>query len=69
MEETKEKSIDLNLKVYKNMDFGKLWGGLSYRRSFDGAQYVDGNSVSDQRLQYFTPIVGFTPWDVKLHLQ
>jgi type IX secretion system PorP/SprF family membrane protein len=58
VEETKEKSIDLNLKVYKNVDFGKLWGGLSYRRSFDGAQYVNGNSVSDQRLQYITPIVG-----------
>ncbi|MCB0443300.1 MAG: type IX secretion system membrane protein PorP/SprF, partial [Flavobacterium sp.] len=38
--------------------FGKLWGGLSYRRSFDGAQYQDGSSVKDQRLQYFTPIVG-----------
>jgi type IX secretion system PorP/SprF family membrane protein len=58
VEDTKEKSIDLNLKVYKDLDFGKMWGGLSYRRSFDGAQYQDGNSVSDQRLQYFTPIVG-----------
>ena len=56
--QTKEKSIDLNLKVYKELDFGRLWGGLSYRRSLDGAQYVDGNSVSDQRLQYITPIVG-----------
>ncbi len=56
--ETKEKSIDLNLKVYKELDFGKLWGGISYRRSLDGAQFVDGNSVSDQRLQYITPIIG-----------
>lgn len=56
--QTKEKSVDLNLKVYKELDFGKLWGGLSYRRSLDGAQYVDGNSVSDQRLQYITPIIG-----------
>ncbi|MEZ0005273.1 type IX secretion system PorP/SprF family membrane protein [Flavobacterium sp. 28YEA47A] len=58
VDETKEKSIDINLKVYKDLDFGKLWGGLSYRRSFDGAQYLDGNSVSDQKLQYITPIVG-----------
>lgn len=62
VEETKEKSIDLNLKVYKNVDFGKIWGGLSYRRSFDGAQYTnpgDPNSrINDQRLQYFTPIIG-----------
>jgi len=58
VEQTKEKSIDINLKAYKDVDFGKIWGGLSYRRSFDGAQYVDGNSVSDQKLQYITPIVG-----------
>ena len=57
--ETKEKAIDLNLKVYKSLDFGKLWGGLSYRRSFDGAQYVsDSNSIEDQKLQWITPIVG-----------
>ncbi len=56
--ETEEKSIDLNLKVYKELDFGKLWGGVSYRRSLDGAQYVSGNSINDQKLQYITPIVG-----------
>jgi len=56
--ETEEKSIDLNLKVYKELDFGKLWGGLSYRRSLDGAQYVSGNSIEDQKLQYITPILG-----------
>lgn len=58
VEETKEKTIDFNLKAYKDLDFGKVWGGLSYRRSFDGAQYVDGSSVSDQKLQYFTPFIG-----------
>ena len=58
VDKTKEKTFDINLKVYKDMDFGKLWGGLSYRRSFDGAQFVADNSVSDQKLQYITPIVG-----------
>jgi type IX secretion system PorP/SprF family membrane protein len=58
VEQTKERSIDLNLKVYKNMDFGRLWGGLSYRRSFDGAEYFDGGNFGEQRLQYITPIVG-----------
>lgn len=58
VDQTKEKTIDLNLKLYKEFDFGKLWGGLSYRSSFDGAQFVDGSSVSDQRLQYVTPILG-----------
>lgn len=58
IDKTQEKSIDLNLKAYKQLDFGMLWGGLSYRRSFDGAQYLNGTSVSSQKLQYITPIVG-----------
>jgi len=55
---TKESSIDVNAKVYKTMDFGKVWGGLSYRRSLDGAEFLDGSGVSSQKLQYFTPFVG-----------
>jgi type IX secretion system PorP/SprF family membrane protein len=58
--ETKEKTIDINLKAYREMDFGRIWGGLSYRRGLEGAQYqrVEGGSINDQYLQYFTPIVG-----------
>jgi len=55
---TKESSIDINAKAYKNMDFGKLWGGLSYRRSLDGAEFLDGSGVSSQKLQYITPFIG-----------
>lgn len=55
---TQEKTVDLNLKAYKELDFGKLWGGLSYRRSLDGAEYVQGNGVASQKLQYVTPIIG-----------
>jgi len=58
VEKTKEKSFDLNFKAYKNMDFGTLWGGLSYRRSLDGAEYSDASGISKQKLQYITPIVG-----------
>ncbi|SEF71806.1 PorP/SprF family type IX secretion system membrane protein [Flavobacterium urumqiense] len=58
VDKTKEKSIDLNMKAYKDFNFGKLWGGLSYRRSFDSAEYTNGSGVSKQRLQYFTPIIG-----------
>lgn len=58
VEKTTEKSIDLNFKAYKNLDFGKVWAGLSYRRSFDGAEYFDGTTLSKQKLQYITPIVG-----------
>lgn len=55
---TEESSIDINAKVYRDTDFGKIWGGLSYRRSLDGAEFVDGSSVSSQKLQYITPVIG-----------
>lgn len=55
---TQESSIDINAKVYREVDFGKVWGGLSYRRSLDGAQFLEGNAVSSQKLQYFTPFIG-----------
>ncbi|WP_414000099.1 type IX secretion system membrane protein PorP/SprF [Flavobacterium sp. W1B] len=58
VDKTKEKSIDLNMKVYKSIDFGQLWAGLSYRRSFDGAQYLNGTTIDRQKLQYITPILG-----------
>ena len=52
--ETKESAIDLNMKVYKAMDFGRVWGALSYRRSFDSAEYSGGK----QNLQWISPIIG-----------
>ena len=57
-EATEEALFDLNMKVYKDMEFGTLWGGLSYRRSLDGAEFLDGSGVSSQKLQYFTPVIG-----------
>lgn len=55
---TQEKALDINAKVYKDVGFGTLWGGVSYRRSFDGAQFVQNGQFGEQRLQLFTPIVG-----------
>lgn len=55
---TKETFVDLNFKVYKKTYYGSLWGGLSYRRSFDGAEVIPGSGVSDQRLQYISPLLG-----------
>lgn len=55
---TKEAAFDFNAKAYKQMEFGKLWGGLSFRQSLDGAQFIDGSGVSDQKLQQITPILG-----------
>jgi type IX secretion system PorP/SprF family membrane protein len=57
-ERTKEQLIDINGKLYRAMDFGNLWGGLSYRRSFDGAEYLDGVEIKNQKLQYLTAILG-----------
>ncbi len=58
-EETSEASIDVNFKAYHDFDFGKLWGGLSYRRNFDGAEYTtNGTSVDSQKLQYVSPFIG-----------
>jgi len=57
-EETQESSIDANIKVYRSMEFGSIWGGLSYRRSLDGAEFVNGTQVDNQKLQYITPFVG-----------
>lgn len=57
-ERTGESAVDINFKAYRKMDFGNLWGGLSYRRNLDGAEYLDGTKVSTQKLQYFTPVLG-----------
>ena len=53
-----EQSIDLNMKVFRAMRFGRIWGGISYRRSFDGAEYLEGAEIKSQKLQYITPVLG-----------
>ena len=55
---TQESFMDYNLKAYRDFDFGSLYAGISYRRSFDGAEFTNGNSISSQKLQYFTPLIG-----------
>lgn len=55
---TKESFIDINFKSYKELDFGNVFAGISYRRSFDGAEFTTDSGVSSQKLQYFTPILG-----------
>lgn len=59
-EQTAERSIDANAKVYHSLEYGNIFGGLSYRTSFEGAEYTtSGNEVRSQRLQYLTPFAGF----------
>ena len=56
---TQEALLDVNGKVYKSVEFGSIWGGLSYRTSLDGAEYLtNNNTVSSQKLQQISPILG-----------
>lgn len=59
-DQTKESTIDANLKVYRRFgELATLWGGLSYRRSFDGAEFSQtGIEIESQKLQYITPFLG-----------
>lgn len=57
-ERTGEKAIDVNMRVFRTMDFGKIWGGISYRQSFDGSEYMNAQKVKKQNLKWISPIVG-----------
>ena len=51
-EDTGEKAVDVNLKGYRNFEFGQVWAGLSYRQGLD--------KVKDnlQNPRYLTPFAG-----------
>ena len=66
IDRTKEKLVDFNIKVHKELSVGTIWGGLSYRRSIEGAQFLTSAGVSSQKLQYITPILGFNYKNVML---
>lgn len=59
IDRTKEKLIDFNIKLHKELSIGTIWGGLSFRRSFEGAQYSASTGIASQKLQYMTPFLGF----------
>lgn len=59
-DQTSERSLDTNFKFYNDLNLGRLFGGLSYRVNFEGAEYTtEGEEVKSQYLQYLTPFVGF----------
>ena len=59
VDRTEESFVDINLKGYYDLNEDtQLWGALSYRRSQDGAEFVDGGQINDQQLQLFSPILG-----------
>lgn len=58
-EATNEMALDVNMKAYYELETGKLWGGVSYRNSFEGAEFTsEGEEVRNQQLRYITPFVG-----------
>ncbi|CAL65196.1 PorP/SprF family type IX secretion system membrane protein [Christiangramia forsetii] len=58
-EATNEMALDVNAKAYYQLENGKLWGGLSYRNSFESAEYtLNGEQVQNEQLRYITPFVG-----------
>lgn len=59
VDKSKEKIIDVNLKLHKSLEKGKLWGGISYRMNFDSNQSAINQGFSKQNLQYLTPFLGF----------
>lgn len=55
---TKGKTLDLNMKLYKPLENGTIWGGISYRNGFDTTEYLTAGAIVDQKLQYVTPFIG-----------
>jgi len=55
---TKGKTLDVNFKLYKPLENGTVWGGVSYRNGFDTTEYLSSGVLSDQKLQYVTPFIG-----------
>lgn len=56
---TREKSIDINLKVYRELKRGRLWTGISFRNGFENAQYTIDGVVQRQNLKTLTPLMGY----------
>lgn len=59
-EETQEKMLDLNLKMYKEFSNGQFFAGISYRTMFDRAEYMKdaGDDVKKQGYHSVSPILG-----------
>lgn len=61
-DQTDEQFVDINAKAYFDMnDNSQFFGGLSYRQSFESAEFVNGtdvNNIQEQNLSLLSPIVG-----------
>lgn len=58
-EELEQLSVDLNMKVYRQFDFGRIYAGVSYRLSGEGTDYINANGQEKvQKMQYIAPLLG-----------
>lgn len=57
-EQIQEKKLDVNLKMYKEFTNGQLFAGVSYRTSFEGAEYMIDNEVKKQNYNAVSPLLG-----------
>lgn len=56
---TREQFLDVNAKVYNQLnEYNQIYFGLSYRQSFDGAEFVNGSGVQEQNLSLLSPLLG-----------
>lgn len=56
---TEEQFMDFNAKAYYDInDESILYLGMSYRQSFDGAEFVQGQNIQEQNLSLLSPILG-----------
>ena len=59
-------SIDFNFKAYYKLNYGRIWAGLSFRNSLEGAEYIRKfddisgaeGTLMEQNLQLITPLFG-----------
>jgi len=58
-EQTQEKMLDVNLKMYKEFANGQFFAGVSYRTMFEGAEYMENNAdVKKQNYHSVSPLLG-----------
>lgn len=56
---TREQFMDFNGKAFYDMnETTTLYMGLSYRQSFEGAEFQDGIDIQEQNLSLLTPFIG-----------
>ena len=58
LEKTNETSLDLNLKLYRLINKGRLWVGGSFRRNFLEIETSSAPNIPPQYYSHFTPVFG-----------